>query len=308
MRIAIIGSGGVGGYLGGRMAKAGCDVTFLARGEHLKAMLLNGLTVRSIRGDFTIDNVKATDTVTELKGMDLILICVKAWQVKEVAREIKSIVRKKTIVMPIQNGVSAIDELKEQIHSENIVGGLCRIFSKIESPGVINHFGIEPIVEFGEIDGTLSERISAIKKLFDQSGITAIVSANIVADIWKKFIVNCASGLLAVAKSTYGQIREIKETRQLMEDLFTEIYNVSQKAGINLESDFVLKTMALIDTYPYDSTSSLTRDIWAGKPSEIEYQNGMVVALGEKFGIKTPINRMVYHCIIPMELKARGKL
>jgi len=308
MRIAIIGSGGVGGYLGGRMAKAGYDVTFLARGEHLKAMLLNGLAVRSIRGNFSIDNVKATDTVTELKGMDLMLISVKAWQVKEVAREIKSLVSENTIVMPIQNGVSAIDELKEQIPSEKIVGGLCRIFSKIESPGVINHFGIEPIVEFGEIDGTLSERISAIKELFDQSGITAIVSANIVADIWKKFIVNCASGLLAVAKSTYGQIREIKETRQLMEDLFTEIYNVSQKAGINLESNFVLKTMALIDTYPYDSTSSLTRDIWAGKPSEIEYQNGMVVALGEKFGIKTPINRMVYHCIIPMELKARGKL
>jgi 2-dehydropantoate 2-reductase len=305
MKIGIIGTGGVGGYLGGKMARAGYDVTFIARGEHLKSLQSNGLIVKSILGDFILNKVNATNNIGDLKDSDLLLICVKAWQVKEVALQIKSVINKDTIVIPIQNGISAIEELKEQIPPGNCMGGLCRIFSKIESPGIINHFGIEPIVEFGEIDGKPTERISKVKELFNHSGITSIVSKDIVADIWKKFIVNCASGLLAVTKSTYGQIREIKETRQLLKELFTEIYDISQKAGINIEPDFVAKTISLIDTYPYEATSSLTRDIWAGNPSEIEYQNGKVVQLGEKYDIATPINRIVYYCILPMELKAR---
>lgn len=308
MKIAIIGTGGVGGYFGAKMAKAGYDVTFVARGEHLKAMQTNGLTVKSILGDFTLQNVKATAQITNLTGMDLILICVKAWQVQDVARELKSVIQGTTTVMPLQNGVSAIGELEEQLPGTHIIGGLCRIFSKIDAPGVINHFGIEPTIEFGEINGIASERITRIKELLDRSGIKAIVSEDIVAGIWKKFIINCASGLLAITRTTYGELREIKETRQMIAGLYAEIYEVSQKAGIRIEPGFVEKTMALLDTYPYNATSSLTRDIWAGKPSEIDYQNGMVVTLGQKYGVDTPINQMIYHCIIPMEQKARGRI
>jgi 2-dehydropantoate 2-reductase len=308
MKIAIVGTGGVGGYFGGKMAKAGFDVTFVARGEHLKALQTNGLTVKSILGDFKIEHINATDNVHDLKSIDLIITGVKAWQVKEVACELKPVMNKNTIVMPLQNGVSAIDELKEQLNGSNIIGGLCRIFSKLESPGIINHFGVDPSIEFGELDNTGSERIRLLKGLFDQSGINASISNDITAGLWKKFITNCVSGLLALTRSTYGELREIKETRQLMVDLFTEIFVLSQKIGINLEPDFVAKTVSLIDTYPYNSTSSLTRDIWEGKPSEIEYQNGTVVKLGVKYGVETPVNRMVYHCILPMEMKARGKL
>lgn len=305
MKIAIIGTGGVGGYFGGKMANTGFDVTFLARGEHLRAIKANGLIVKSILGDFKVDSVKATDNVQTIGFVDLIILAVKAWQVKEISSELKPIIKEDTIILPLQNGVLAAEELKEQIDQKNIIGGLCRIISKIESPGVINHFGITPTILFGEIDNSKTNRVQKIKELFDKSGINSNVSNDITSDLWKKIIAICVSGLMAVSKTTYGELRELKETRQIMIDLLTEIYQLSQKIGIRIESDFLDKTISFIDSFPYDSTSSLTRDVWEGKPSEIEYQNGTVVRLGKKYGVDTPVNKFVYNCILPMELKVR---
>ncbi len=305
MKIAIIGSGGVGGYFGAKMAKSGYDVTFLARGEHLKAMQSNGLTVTSILGDFKIDSVKATDTIREIGSVDLILLGLKAWQVKEITPELKSIIKEDTIVIPLQNGVLTAEELMEQIDKKNIIGGLCQIISKIESPGVINHLGVTPTIVFGELDNANTERIQKIKKIFDDSGIHSRISTDIYADLWKKLIMICLSGLLAVTRTTYGELRELVETRQMMIDSLNETYKLAQKLGMDIERDYVDKTVSGIDVLPYESTSSLTRDVWEGKPSEIEYQNGTVARLGEKHGIDTPINKFIYNCILPMELKAR---
>lgn len=190
---------------------------------------------------------------------------------------------------------------------ENIIGGLCRIISKIDSPGVINHFGIEPTIVFGELDNSKTERLYKIKTVFDSAEIKTVISDDIISDLWKKFIAICVSGLLAVTKTTYGELRELKETRQLMIELLSEIYNLSQKIGVKIESDFLDKTVSFIDSFPYDSTSSLARDVWEGKPSEIEYQNGTVVKLALKYGIDIPVNRFVYNCILPMEIKARKR-
>jgi len=305
MKIAIIGAGGIGGYFGGKLAKAGYDVTFLARGKHLNAIQQNGLTIKSVLGDFKVDSVKATDRMETIELVDFIIIAVKAWQIKDIAKDLKDIVHRDTIILPLQNGVSATDELKKQIMSDNIIGGLCRIISKIESPGVINHFGIEPTILFGELDNSKTERILKIKAIFNNAGINAKISDDIVVDLWKKFIPICLSGLLAVTKTTYGELRELNETRQLMIELLNEIFMLSQKIGITIELDYLDKAIAFIDSFPYDSTSSLTRDVWEGKPSEIEYQNGTVVRLAEKYGIETPINKFVYSCILPMEIKAR---
>lgn len=307
MKIAIIGTGGIGGYFGGRIAKAGYDVTFIARGAHLKAIQKNGLSVKSILGDFSLERVKASDKIADLGESDLVILGVKAWQVKDVAAELKPIIKGDAMVLPLQNGVLAIDELKEKLHIKNVLGGLCRIMSKIESPGVVDHFGIEPAIIFGEIDNSTTERVRMVNELLSASGIHSIVSTDIYSDLWKKFIPICVSGLLAVTKTTYGELRELKETRQLMLDLLNEIYQLSQKIGIYIEHDFLDKTIAFIDSFPYNSTSSLTRDVWEGKPSEIEYQNGTVIKLAQKFGIKTPVNSFVYSCILPMELKARSK-
>jgi 2-dehydropantoate 2-reductase len=308
MKISIIGTGGVGGYFGGRIAKAGFDVSFVARGEHLKAIKANGLTVKSMLGDFNVQHVRATDNVRDIGQSDLIILGVKAWQVKEVGSELKSIIQSKAIVLPLQNGVLAIDDLRESLGSENIIGGLCRIMSKIESAGVINHFGIEPSIVFGEVDRSKNERLHTVKELFEKSGINSKISDDIHSDLWKKFIAICVSGLLAVTRTTYGELRELNETRQMMIDLLHEIYQLSQKMHIQIEPDFISKTVTSIDSFPYDSTSSLTRDVWEGKPSEIEYQNGTVVRLADKFGLAVPVNRFVYNCILPMEKKARKNL
>jgi 2-dehydropantoate 2-reductase len=307
MKIAIIGTGGVGGYFGGKLAKAGYDVTFLARGEHLSAIQKNGLIVKSILGDFKIYPAKVTDIIDTIGLTDLVILGVKAWQVKDISTELFSIIKKDTTILPLQNGVMASEELMENIRNVNIIGGLCRIISKIEAPGVINHLGLEPSILFGELDNTGTERIDLIKAMFDNAGISSKISEDITADLWKKFIGICVSGLLAVTKTTYGELRELKETRQLMIELVNEIYVLSQQLWIRIESDFVGKMISVIDSYPYESTSSLTRDVWDGKPSEIEYQNGTVVRLGEKFGVDTPVNRFVYNSILPMEMKARKK-
>jgi len=307
MKIAIIGTGGVGGYFGGKLAKAGYDVTFLARGEHLLAIKQKGLTVKSILGDFKIDPVKVTDRIDTIGLTDLVILGVKAWQVRDISKELVTIIKEDTMVLPLQNGVMAANELMENIRSKNIIGGLCRIISKIEAPGVINHFGLEPIILFGELDKTGTKRIDFIKAIFDKAGISSEISKDITADLWKKFIGICVSGLLAVTKTTYGELRDLKETRQLMIELLNEIYLLSQKTWVEIEPGFVETTISLIDSYPYGSTSSLTRDVWEGRPSEIEYQNGTVVRLGEKFGVDTPVNRFVYYSILPMEMKARKK-
>lgn len=306
MKIAIIGAGGVGGYFGAKLAQAGFDVTFLARGEHLKTMLKHGLIVKSILCDIKIDNINATDKITEIEKPDLIIIAVKAWQIKEIRNDLKKIIHNESVIIPLQNGVLATEELNKVIDKKNILGGLCRIISKIESPGIINHFGVNPEIVIGELDKSKTTRIKEIQNIFEKAGINSKISKDIESDVWKKFIAICVSGLLAVTKTTYGELRENRQSRQTMIDLITEIYLISQKIGIKIEDGFVEKTVSFIDTFPYSSTSSLTRDVWEGRPSEIDYQNGTVINLGEKLGISTPINQYVYNCIKPMELKARG--
>jgi 2-dehydropantoate 2-reductase len=263
--------------------------------------------VKSFDGDFSVKPVKATDSIKAIGRVDLVILAVKAWQIKEVAKEINDIVDEDSVILPLQNGVLAASELKVDIDNDIVVGGLCRIFSEIESPGIINHFGVNPTIVFGELDVNTMSRIQMVKDIFDNADINSKVAEDINSDLWKKFISICVSGLLAVTRSTFGEVRGLNETRQLMLELLTEGYKVSQKLGINIESDFVDKTVSFMDTFPYDSSSSLARDVWEGNPSEIEYQNGTMVKLGEKYGVETPVNRFIYSCILPMEKRIREK-
>ena len=299
--IAIIGSGGVGGFFGSKLAKAGNDVTFLARESHLHAMQQKGLMIKSIAGDFKLANVDATDKIANINPVDLIIIGVKSWQLSEVAKHLNSILKEKTVVLPLQNGVYALDELKTHMDQKHLIGGLCKIIAKIESPGVINHLGIEPTIVFGETDHRLSERTQALKSLFIKAGINSRVSENIDIDLWKKFMFICSGGLLAVTRSNYGQLRESPETKEMFRSIFKEIYQVAIRAGISLKPEIIQKSLDFIHTLPFDSTASMARDIWDGKPSEIEYQNGAVVKLAEKYNLDVPVNRFIYSC-----LKARS--
>ena len=305
MKIVVIGTGGVGGYFGGRLALGGNNVTFIARGAHLEAIQKNGLLVKSVLGEFSIKPAKATNDYTVIENSDLVLIATKAWQVKSVAKEIAPYIKGDTMILPLQNGILAANELKEFVPEKHIIGGLCKIFSKIESPGVINHMGSEPTVVFGELDNQKTERAAWIKYTFDMIGIKNIWAEDIEVELWKKLLMISSSALLAVTNTNYGELRTLPETRTLLEELYTEIYQVGLASGVNLPSNIVEKTMNAVDNFPADSTSSLTRDVWEGKPSEIKYQNGTIVELVEKLNIATPVNRFVYYSILPMENKAR---
>ena len=208
------------------------------------------------------------------------------------------------MILPLQNGVLAMEELQKHINEKNIFGGLCKIISKIESPGVINHLGIKPTIIFGERNHAITERILEIKTCFDEADVESNISTYIEAELWKKFLFICSGGLLAITRSTYGELREVKETRHMFLELFNEVYNLAIKMGIDLPSEIPQKSVAFIDSLHYDSVASMARNIWAGHPSEIEYQNGTVVKLAEKYGVDVPINRFIYQCILPMEKKA----
>lgn len=306
MKVAVIGTGGVGGYFGARLAQAGNDVTFVARGVHFETIKKDGLKLNSIKGDFHLFPANVVNSIEELPKCNLILVAVKAWQVKEVAADLVDIVDDNTSVLPLQNGVLAAKELLEFLPQKNILSGLCRIFSKIESPGVIQHMSAEPTIIFGEMDNSKTARTEMLINLFSSAEINFINPSDIEKELWKKYILICLSGLCAVARCAHGPLREIPETREMMIGLLNEVYQVGLASGVALELNTVEKIIANVDAMNYDATSSLTRDIWDGKPSEIEYQNGTVVKIGARLGLPTPINKFVYTCLLPSEKIARG--
>jgi 2-dehydropantoate 2-reductase len=305
MKITIVGVGGVGGYFGGKLALAGNDVTFVARGQNYREIKSKGLTVKSINGDFHVNNANVIEHLTEIGETELLILGVKAWQVKNVAREINKVIQKNTVILPLQNGVLISEELLSEIDSSYILGGLCRILSELEAPGVIKHSGVKPEIIFGELDNKVSERVLKLNELFKSAGILSVIAENILSEIWRKFIETCVSGVLVVTDSSLGSVLEVKESRDLMQKMLLEIYSVSQAAGVILEENCVDKMMTFFSTFPYDTTFSLTRDVREGRPSEVEYQCGLVVKLGEEFGISTPINKYIYQSILPKEMHAR---
>lgn len=305
MKIGIIGTGGVGGYFGARLASSGNDVIFIARGKHLEAIRENGLMVKSVKGDLNINPAMVSENMSDLTSCELIILGVKAWQIKEIAPVLAKTLNKEALILPLQNGVLAIDELAEYFDKNQILGGLCMIFSSIESPGIINHGGLEPSITFGELDNSVRKRTYQLKEIFENAGITSTLSDDIEAALWRKFILICLSGFGAICNSGYGLIRETPETRQMIIDALTEVCLIAKAKNINLEDNIVEKSLAIVDAYPANSMSSLARDVLSGKQSEIEYQNGTVVRFGKEFGIETPINQLIYGFIKLLEKKIR---
>jgi len=302
-KIGIIGTGGVGGYFGARLALSGNQVTFIARGKHLEAIKKNGLIVKSIKGNMEVNPAKASNNISDLSDCELIILGTKAWQIKEIAPILKQNLNKDALILPLQNGILAIDELAEYFNRSQILGGLCMIFSSIESHGVINHMGHEPSITFGEIDKSVKKRTQKIKDLFEKSGISCNLTNDIEAALWRKFMIICLSGLGTISNSGYGLLRGNSTTRQIIIDVMTEVKMISKAKNINLDNDIIEKSLAIVDAYPADSKSSLTRDVLSGKPSEIDYQNGTVVKLGEELGIETPMNRFIYGMVKLLENK-----
>lgn len=302
MRIAIFGSGGVGGYFGGRLAQAGEDVTFIARGEHLRAIQTTGLRVDSLDGDFLVNPARATDNVSEVGEVDLVILGVKAWQVPEAARAIKPIVAAGTTVLPLQNGVDAVGELIAELGNTPVVGGLCKIVSFLVEPGHIRHAGFAPSVVIGELDNRRSDRIMAIEETFNRAGLNCKIAADIQVALWMKFLfIASFSGVGAIANAPAGVLRSDPELRDQMLRAMREIYELAHARNVILPSDAIETVMASVDALPADATSSMQRDIAAGRPSELESQNGAVVRMAREAGIRVSTHESIYEALQPLE-------
>lgn len=310
MRIAVFGAGGVGGYFGGRLAQAGEDVVFIARGDHLQAMLKHGLRVDSVKGDFVVKPVQAMDDPAQVGIVDAVLLGVKAWQVTDAAEAMRPMVGPDTFVLPLQNGLEAPKHLAEVLGDQHVLGGLCGLSTFIVGPGHICHAGADPFIRFGELDNRSSERVERLRQAFERaSGLTVEIPPDIHVAMWQKFVlINAWSGVGAVTRAPVGIFRSQPGTRQMLEQTMTEIYNVARARNIALPKDVIAKTMAFLESMPPDTTASMQRDIMNGRPSELEAQNGAVVRMGQEVGVETPVNAFIYHSLLPMEMRARGQL
>jgi 2-dehydropantoate 2-reductase len=308
MRVVVYGTGGVGGYFGGRLAQAGEEVVFIARGEHLRAIRDRGLRVDSIKGDFLIQPATAVQDPVEVGQADVILLGVKAWQVPQAADAMRPMVGAATFVVPLQNGVDAPAQLAEVLGKEHVVGGLCRISTMIAAPGHIRHVGIEPYIAFGELDGKASQRCEMLRAAFERAGVLAEVPPNIHAAMWEKFVFIAAiGGVGAVTRMPIGVTRSIAETRQMLLAAMQETVAVAQARGVELPADLVSRTLAVIDSLPPQATASMQRDISQGLPSELDSQNGALVRMGREAVVPTPVHAFIYASLLPQEMHARGE-
>ena len=307
MHIAIFGSGGVGGYFGGRLAQAGEQVTFIARRQHLQAIQQHGLRVDSVLGDFVIHPAQATADPATVGPVDVVLVAVKAWQVPAAAEAIRPLVGPETMVVPLQNGVEAPAQLSAVLGRRPVLAGLCGLVSFIAGPGHIKHAGVEPFVKFGELDNERSQRVERLYQAFaGAQGLVVEVPADIHVAVWQKFMLIVAwSGVGAVTRAPVGILRSIPETRRMLQDVVHEVYTVGRAHHVALPETSVAGTMLFFDKAAPENTASMQRDIMEGRPSELESQTGAVVRLGQEKGLETPLNSYIYHTLLPLELQAR---
>jgi len=308
MNIVVFGTGGVGGYFGAKLHKAGFKVTFIARGKQLAAIRNNGLQIKSINGGFTI-YPEVTDNVNTLVSPDLILLGVKSWQITGVAEIIKPIVGKNTMVLPLQNGADNADKLRAVLNTENVLAGLCKIVSKVEGYGIIKHFAFEPEIIFGEYNNALTERVKHLKLVFDKAGFKNKLSENIHLDIWRKYLfITTVSGIGALTRSTFGVMKKNELIMEMMLKTAHEIKDVANAKGVSISDSDIERTLKMFRQMPSETTASMQRDVMQGKPSELENFNGFIVKQGIELGIQTPVNSFIYNCLLPQEESVRTVL
>jgi 2-dehydropantoate 2-reductase len=307
VRVAVFGAGGVGGYFGGRLAQAGEDVVFIARGQHLAAIRDHGLQVSSVAGDFMIQPAIATETPALVDPVDLVLVGVKAWQVNDAAAAMRPLIGPGTMVLPLQNGIEAPKQLADVLGGDHVLGGLCRLIALVGAPGHIRHTGVEPYIAFGELDSRPSERIEQLRQAFTSAqGVRVEIPTNIQVAMWSKFLfIASLSGMGAVTRMPVGEIRSHPETREMLIQAMAEIHAVALRRGIPLPEDIVARTLSLIDGLPAEGTASMQRDIIDGRPSELDAQNGAVVRLGQELEVEVPVHSFIYRALLPLERRAR---
>ncbi|MDX1470125.1 MAG: 2-dehydropantoate 2-reductase [Flavobacteriaceae bacterium] len=308
MNIVVVGAGGVGGYFGGRLAEAGHDVTFLLRSNSYNAIKSNGLSIKSPDGDFNF-MTKVAKSIEELGLAELIILGVKSWQVEEVAKILKPIITPATMVLPLQNGANITEKLTSVLNPNNVLAGFCKIIAKKDAPGKILHMGAEPEIVLGEINNERTKRIEELENSLNLAKFKVTVPENIHLEIWKKYLfITTISGLGGLTRAPLGVLRSDQQLRRIMQSTADEIIEIAQKKNIPLTKDHRELVFHFIDKLKPETTSSVQRDIMAGRPSELEDFNGYIVKEGERLQISTPTNYFIYNCLRPMEMEARKSL
>jgi 2-dehydropantoate 2-reductase len=294
MRIVIMGAGGLGGYFGARLAAAGNDVAFVARGAHLAAIREQGLRVESALGDLHLRTVAATDDPSSLEPADVVFVAVKLWDTEAAAEAIRPVLRPGTAVVSFQNGVGKDDVLTRILGREAVIGGVGQIGVVIASPGVIRHTGRMAKLIFGELDNSITPRIERLLAACTAAGIDAELPPDINLAIWEKFaFLVPMSACTASMRSTIGPIRANPQTRAFLLDITRETVAVGRALGVDLPEDFAERRMAFVDTLPAQMTASMQGDLARGNRLELPWLSGAVVELGQRLGVPTPLNRAV---------------
>jgi len=305
VKIAVIGAGAVGGYFGGRLAAAGNDVVFLVRGKTLEALLAAPLRVKSIKGDFEV-RVAATDEPEPIDP-DVVLVAVKAWQVSEAAEAIQKMARRDSVVVPLQNGMEAPGQLAAVLGEGRVAGGLCRIVAEATGPGEVDHYWAEPSIEFGELAPLRNpERLDQLRDAFADADVRCQIPRDIGLAMWEKFLFIMWGALGAMTRLPIGPILASPELRARLVAALEEVAQIACAHGKNLNAETVNTTVAMLEAQPGETTSSMQRDIMAGRPSELEAQTGAVVRFGQKTSIATPVHDSIYAELLPLEKRARG--
>jgi len=299
MRIVVMGSGGTGGYFGAKLARAGEDVTFVARGAHLEAIRARGLRVKSaIDGEWVV-RAPAVERLDGLPPADLVLFCVKSFDTDSAGEAIKPVVGPGTGVLPVQNGVDNEEKLERILGPGHAMGGVAQVLATIEAPGVVSHRFLGRIV-FGEMDGRESERARAFLQACERAGIPAEISANMLRALWEKYVFIAAqAGMTALTRCPAGVVRAVPETRRMYRLLLGEMVALGNAVGAGLDADLPDTAMGMLDNLGAAFTSSLHHDLAEGKRLELEALHGHAVRLGERHGIPTPMLFAVYAALKP---------
>jgi 2-dehydropantoate 2-reductase len=299
MRIVVMGSGGTGGYFGAKLARAGEDVTFVARGAHLAAIQKDGLRVKSaVEGEWVV-RAPAVEKLAGQPSADLVLFCVKSFDTESAGEAIKPVVGRATGVLPVQNGVDNEEKLERILGPGHVMGGVAQVLATIEAPGVISHKFLGRIV-FGEMDGRESERARAFLAACGRAEIDAQISPTMLRTLWEKYVFIAAhAGTTALTRCPAGVVRTVPETRRMYRLILEEMVALGNRAGAGLDPGLIDATMGMLDNIGAAFTSSLHHDLAQGKRLELEALHGHAVRLGERLGVPTPTLSVVYAALRP---------
>jgi 2-dehydropantoate 2-reductase len=305
VKIAMVGCGGIGGYYGGLLARAGHEVVFIARGANLGALRQKGLTVYSGHGDFSVAPVRATDSPAEAGIADLALVCVKTPATEAAALAMRPMIGPQTVVMSLQNGVDAAARLGAVVGMEHVIGGVTYISAVLEAPGVIRQVSQFRRIVLGEMDGRVTARVQRISEALGRMGIAIEATDNIRKVLWTKFVFIAGfSGIGTLTRMALGDFRAVPGTRALLVSLMQEVSALAHASGVALEADVIAQTLGLMDGAAAAMKPSMQRDVEAGRPSELESMIGVITRLGRERGVPTPVADLVYAALLPAELKA----